>query len=94
MRAYHHGSINSGRDLRETIRAGAYAWPGGYPLYFITSDGAALAFDTVRKEFKCIVDAIRRKHSNGWRVVACDINWEDAELFDAHTGKRIESAYA
>jgi hypothetical protein len=40
--AHTHQTIDTGREFRETLRAGAYAWPGGYPLYFITSDGAAL----------------------------------------------------
>jgi len=26
--------------------------------------------------------------------VALDVNWENAELFCAHSGERIESAYA
>ena len=27
-------------------KANAYAWPGGYPVYFITSDGASLCPET------------------------------------------------
>jgi hypothetical protein len=26
-----------------------YAWPGGYPRYFITNDGAALSYDAARE---------------------------------------------
>jgi len=95
MQSYHHSIIQSGKDFRETIRAGSYAWPGGYPLYFITADGAALSFETAKREAGLIIDAIRRKdRSGGWQVVACQVNWEDPSLFCDHTGERIESAYA
>ena len=46
--AIHCGSIKSVADLKATLRAGGFAWPGGYPLYFVTSDGGALSFATVR----------------------------------------------
>ena len=29
--------INSISDFRRAIHNGPYAWPGGYPLYFITA---------------------------------------------------------
>lgn len=86
--------ISNTMELRATIRNGAFAWPGGYPMYFITSDGAALSFDTVQKKLRQIAWSIRHKSNDGWRVVGCDINYEDGELTDAHTGARIESAYA
>lgn len=85
--------INSTLELRATLRAGAHAWPGGYPLYFITSDGAALSFDTVRAEYSQCARAIRDNLRDGWRVVACDVNWEDPGLTCEHSGTRIDSAY-
>lgn len=82
------------KQLKEQLRAGQYAWPGGYPLYFIASDGEALSFDAVRENYRQVIEAIRDRDRNGWRVVGCDVNWEDADLYCAHTGQRIESAYA
>ena len=32
--------------------------------------------------------------SDGWQLVAIEVNWEDPELFCDHCGSRIESAYA
>lgn len=90
---YTHARIKTGAELRATLRAGAFAWPGGYPLYFITSDGGALAFDTVRDNLRSVLDSIRTKCDDGWRVVACEVNYEDPELYDDHTGEKIESAY-
>ena len=70
-----------------------YAWPGGYPRYFVTSDGAALSYKAAKDESELIETAIAEDLSDGWRVVACDINWEDSDLYCDHTGERIESAY-
>lgn len=88
-----HAMIRSVADLKATLRAGAYAWPGGYPLYFVCDDGGSLSFRTVRQEYRLVADAIRRRDgSGGWRVIACGVNWED-RLTDSHTGEEIESAY-
>jgi hypothetical protein len=76
------------KDLEEP-----YAWPGGYPRYFITSDGEALSYKAAREEARQIRDAIESNSKNGWCVVGCDVNWEDQELTCAHTDERIECAY-
>lgn len=76
-------------DLRQP-----YAWPGGYPRFFIMSDGEALSFDAAKANRRLILEALRDNDSDGWRPVACEINWEDRALTCAHSGKRIESAYA
>lgn len=90
---YHHGIIRSVADLKASIRAGKHAWPGGYPLYFYTSDGAALSFEAVEENFRQVADSVRNKLNDGWRVIGCDINYEDADLVCAHTGEKIECAY-
>jgi len=33
--------IESISDFRAAIRNGAYAWPGGYPMFFVMADGGA-----------------------------------------------------
>jgi hypothetical protein len=86
--------INSISDFRRAIRNGPYAWPGGYPLYFIMSDGGALSFKAAKAERRGVLEALRDNSGNGWRPVAVEINWEDAELYCDHTNERIESAYA
>lgn len=86
--------INTVKELDDALENGAYAWPGGYPIYFITSDGDALSFKTVKEERDIIAEAIDDDdNSGGWRVVAADINWEDDQLYDDHSGELIESAY-
>jgi len=79
--------------FKNALRAGPYAWPGGYPIYFIASDGEALSFDAARQNARQIIQAIRNHSRCGWRVIATAINWEDADLYCAHTGERIQSAY-
>jgi hypothetical protein len=81
-------------EIKGRLRAGAYAWPGGYPLYFVTADGAALSFEAVRQEWSSIVwSHLHNVHTSGWFIEGVDVNWEDTELRCEHTGKRIESAY-
>ena len=75
------------------LAAGPWAWPGGYPLFFISSDGEAISFAAAKDNAALIGDAIDENDNSGWRVMAVDINWEDAALYCAHTGERIPSAY-
>ena len=81
-------------QLKQALRSGKYTWPGDYPLFFITSDGAALSFEAVRENLRSVLWSIKNKVNDGWRVVATDVNWEDSELYCDHTGERIESAYS
>lgn len=87
-------NIETISDFRRAMRYGGYAWPGGYPTYFVTSDGEALSFEAARENARLVLESIAHRMDDGWRVVYLDINYEDGELYCAHTGKRIESAYA
>lgn len=81
-------------EFLQALRVGPYAWPGGYPLFFITSDAGCLCHDCGKKNRGSIVDAIEEGLNDGWRVVAQDVNWEDPELICDGCGDRIQSAYA
>ena len=85
--------INKSKTLKEHIRHGKYAWPGGYPVYFITDDGAALSYDAVKENYREVLSAVKNHDNNGWKVIAADVNWEDGFLYCSHTGDKIESAY-
>lgn len=80
------------RELKEAIRH-PYAWPGGYPLYAITSDGAALHLSCCRKEYRQIAYSMRHNLRDGWKVEAVDVNYEDGECTCDHCGELIEAAY-
>jgi hypothetical protein len=81
------------KDFKAALRSGPYAWPGGYPLFFLVSDGEAVSFAAARENAKQILQAIRWGSDCGWRVVGVQVNWEDQDLYCAHTGNKIESAY-
>jgi hypothetical protein len=87
--------INTVEDFRKTLESGPYAWPGGYPCYFVMADGEALSFDAAKENAGDIEAALLDPCRHGdWKVCGFDVNWEDASLFCSHTNKRIESAYA
>jgi hypothetical protein len=86
--------IKNTKDLKDALRNGKYAWPGGYPMFFIADDGEALSFDAVYLELKQVLRAIKtQERFSNWRVIGVDVNWEDENLYCAHTGEKIESAY-
>lgn len=84
--------IETLRAVKQAIRQ-PYAWPGGYPLYILTTDGEALSCEAARQEWRQIVYATLHGLRDGWQALGVDVNWEDTALYCAHTGKRIESAY-
>jgi hypothetical protein len=86
--------IHSISDFRSAVRHGPYTWPGGYPLFFICNDGAALCCACVKTERRNILESIATRAHDGWRVVGLDINYEDPDLYCDHCSQRIESAYA
>jgi hypothetical protein len=86
-------NIKTLSDFRRAMRHGPYAWPGGYPCYFVTSDGAALSFDAARNNRRLIIDSIVNRVDDGWRIVGMDINWEDDQLYCDHSNDKIEAAY-
>ncbi len=71
-----------------------YAWPGGYPIYLVTTDGGALCPDCVKVEIRNIIDSCRTECNDGWRAGAAAVNWEDPYLYCDNCSNRIESAYA
>ena len=79
-------------EIKHAIR-NKYAWPGGYPLFLVMSDGGALCLDCGKKEFRQIAYAHRHNLRDGWRVAAPDINWEETDLRCDHCNNKIESAY-
>ena len=93
--------INSPKELFAALRGpAAHDWSmHGYPLYFLTADGGTLKPSTVRANIGTVAratrDYFRRRYGDpSWAIVGLDINWEDPDMYDDHTGARIASAYA
>ena len=76
--------------IAKQIIRNPYAWPGGYPTFGITDDGAALCPKCCKSEFKLIATSYS---GDGWTLTAQDINWEDNALYCHHCNDKIESAY-
>lgn len=67
-----------------------YAWPGGYPLYYLCADGGELCSLCANKENGS--EAAEDHEDPQWQLVACEVNWESL-LYCAHCNKQIEAAY-
>jgi len=81
-------------DFKRELELGPYAWPGGYPRYFVMEDGEAMSFDFAKENLKLLCEAIEDESRNCWKIIAVDVNWEDPDLYCCSTNKRLESAYA
>ena len=76
----------------------AFAWPGGYQLYYVFADGGALCPDCVNANVADIDAANRGERRfnshGGWAVDGYDVNYEDADLCCDHCHKPIPASYA
>jgi len=88
-----HRTINTITDLKAMLRHGEYAFPGGYKMAFVTSDGATICFDCVIKEIKNVMWSMRNNCDDGWKVIACDILYNGEEdVYCDHCGENIINA--
>jgi hypothetical protein len=79
------------KQVKEAIRR-PFAWPGGYPVYTVLSDGSMLCRTCARSEYRQIARATLADLRDGWCAVGTVIHWEGAESC-AHCDKDLESAY-
>lgn len=88
--SYHYQNIENTKQLLSCLRAGQYAWPGGYQLFFITSDGDCLSFEAVIDNLESVIWSIRNNVNDGWKVEALD-NADECEIpiICDHTGKQL-----
>jgi len=66
---------------------------GGYEsnVFFLTQDGGVLGIQTVIDEISKV--DFNDPDDSQWFIVGYDVNYEDHELYDSHTGNLIEAAY-
>ena len=64
----------------------AYAWPGGYPVYYLDGEDNVLCSKCANKSLNDFIEK--------FRPIVGDINYEDASLYCDQCSERIESAYA
>lgn len=70
-----------------------FAWPGGYPVFYIVADCGVLCADCANGP-ECRQAQADYPDDNQWRIIAGEINYEDPFLTCDNCGDRIESAYA
>jgi hypothetical protein len=80
-------------DTPGLVRVVSYAWPGGYPVFYICADGGCLCPTCVGDHLPEIGQAGDYRDDQ-WNIVGGNINYEDPCMFCDHCGNRIESAYA
>lgn len=85
--AKHQHDITCGLELRSSLRAGDFTFPGGYPVMYITDDGGILCPDCVRDNFQSVIWSIRNQCSDGWRVWCTSISFESDEC--SHCSKTL-----
>ena len=58
-----------------------YAWPGGYALFGVTSDGSQLCVDCMKDNFTSILWSIKNSCDDGWKIsgIDCSVNLESEE---------------
>ncbi len=77
------------KDIKKLIRQ-KFAWPGGYEIFFITSDGAVLCAKCARENWRQVCWAVRHNDNSGWKIEGYDLdcNLNEAVMCD-HCAKSI-----
>lgn len=75
-------------DMVRMVARERYAWPGGYELLAITSDGGLLCSTCVRENYRQIIEHTKDKIPTGWDVVAV-ITEAEVEEDCSHCGKAL-----
>jgi len=87
----HHREIGTVADLKASLRAGQFVFPGGAEMVYLTADGACLCHGCTRDNLREIIPAIRTNAMrSGWAVGATMIDSEtDARIECDHCGREI-----
>lgn len=85
-RAYEYTGTEPGKELP------GFAWPGGYPIIYITGDGATACADCANgKNGSDFPDP--EQDSPDWTIEGADVFYEGPPEYCCHCNAAIESAY-
>jgi len=70
-----------------------YAWPGGYELRVVMSDGGVLCRQCVKDNWREIVQATLHGLRDGWEAAAVDVLWEGPAVCCAQCGCELPTEY-
>ena len=90
LHTFPRGSDNP--ESSEYRKAASYAWPGGYPLIYITAEGDVACPDCVNSEDQFVI-ASEKDHWRVWPIEGVQIHYEGAPEICCHCNTEIESAY-
>jgi hypothetical protein len=96
--------IKSKSELIEQLKYGQFAFPGGYPRYFVAKDCSCVCYKCLVPKGRCdqesdiesrAIDAIDNPGSDkAWEIFYVDVNWENNSLTCDECNEKIESAYS
>ena len=89
--ARHYRNIKTVSQFFASLRAGPYAWPGGYETYFICEDGGVLCHDCANQEKKQISYSIFHGIRDGWKVESMDstVSADEETIYCNHCNKTL-----
>lgn len=73
----------------------AYAWPGGYPVYYVTADNSVICPSCANGnlELTTAKPADMENYDRQWAIVDYDVNYEDVFCQCDNCNKYIDPAY-
>ena len=81
------------QTLKNFIRSGGFAWPGGYPCALLMADGECIDAQSARENFRLILDSLKNQTYRDWTPVDVFLHWEGDPIVCAHSGRVIPAAY-
>jgi hypothetical protein len=82
--------LNKARDAVRFVAREKYAFPGGYEMFAILSDGEALCFDCCFSEYSQVADSTLARARDGWQAIGISHTGETEGAIDcAHCGRVI-----
>jgi len=86
--------MNQTAEIRKAVRD-KFAWPGGYEMYLVMSDGGTVCMECARQEWRQIAYAIRNNLSDGWRAEGIGVTCNDDDMVSCdHCGRLIFEPWA
>jgi hypothetical protein len=78
-----------------------YAFPGGYPLFYLCADNGVLCPKCANEnkevylssDDKTPAQKEERYNDPQWHIIAVGINYEDESMYCDHCNEHIQSAY-
>ena len=86
MREY---NLSNPLDCVRMVARERYAWPGGYELCVVTSDGALVCSGCVRENYREIIDSTKKEISDGWRCIGISNESELEDDFCSECNKQL-----